>query len=147
MPNWCEGSLRIRGTLKQIKTFAEIAFSPNSIYIEEYGDKDLTINLLDDYTYINGTRRAFCSGTIYAQTEHPDQKDIAIVDFKQAWDIESGPLLHLAKESGVDLRIYAFECGMQFNREIEIIDGEIIEDNVIQFDDYNWECPCPNIGG
>ena len=30
---------------------------------------------------------------------------------------------------------------------IEIIDGEITKDEEVKFDDYNWDCICPNIGG
>lgn len=45
------------------------------------------------------------------------------------------------------MRIHAFECGMCFNQIIEIIDGEITKDEEIKFDDYNWDCICPNVGG
>ena len=36
---------------------------------------------------------------------------------------------------------------MCFNQIIEIIDGEITKDEEVKFDDYNWDCICPNIGG
>ena len=45
------------------------------------------------------------------------------------------------------MKIYGFEKGMQFNRDVEIVDGEILKDEEINFDDYNWECICPNMGG
>lgn len=45
------------------------------------------------------------------------------------------------------MKIYGFEKGMQFNRNVEIINGEILKDEEINFDDYKWECICPNIGG
>ena len=45
------------------------------------------------------------------------------------------------------MRIHAFERGMCFNQIIEIIDGEITKDEEVKFDDYNWDCICPNVGG
>lgn len=37
--------------------------------------------------------------------------------------------------------------GMQFNQIIEIIDGKITKDEEVEFDDYDWDCICPNLGG
>ncbi len=45
------------------------------------------------------------------------------------------------------MRIYAFESSMGFNQEIEIVDGKITIDKYIKFDNYQWECPMPDIGG
>lgn len=45
------------------------------------------------------------------------------------------------------MRIYAFEKGMGFNQEIEITDGKITIDKYIKFNNYQWECPMPDIGG
>ncbi|MBB5146203.1 hypothetical protein HNQ35_001404 [Cerasibacillus quisquiliarum] len=36
---------------------------------------------------------------------------------------------------------------MEFNQDIEINKGEIIKDEEIKFDDYEWECIYPNLGG
>ena len=46
-----------------------------------------------------------------------------------------------------DIKIYAFEAGMEFNQDIEIIKGKIIKDKEIKFENYQWECIEPNIGG
>ena len=45
------------------------------------------------------------------------------------------------------MKIYGFEKGMHFNRNVEIVNAEIIKDEEINFDDYEWECICQNIGG
>ena len=45
------------------------------------------------------------------------------------------------------MRIYAFEQGMEFNLEIEIINGKITKEAYIAFQDYKWECICPDMGG
>lgn len=36
---------------------------------------------------------------------------------------------------------------MEFNQEVIIEHGEVIKDDVIEFDDYRWECPFPDLGG
>lgn len=36
---------------------------------------------------------------------------------------------------------------MEFNKEIEIVEGEIATYRLIQFKDYKWECPDPKLGG
>lgn len=56
-------------------------------------------------------------------------------------------LLNSCKQYNVDMRIHAFERGMQFNQIIEIIDGKITKDEEVEFDDYDWDCICPNLGG
>ena len=49
--------------------------------------------------------------------------------------------------TSIDMRLYAFEKGMEFNQDILIVDGEIINNLTIKFEDYNWECLCPTVGG
>lgn len=36
---------------------------------------------------------------------------------------------------------------MEFNQIIEIIDEKIIKDEELHFEDYQWECICPDMGG
>nr|DAO85916.1 MAG TPA: hypothetical protein [Caudoviricetes sp.] len=45
------------------------------------------------------------------------------------------------------MKLYAFEKGMGFNQDILIVGKEILRDNRIAFEDYNWECICPTVGG
>ena len=53
----------------------------------------------------------------------------------------------LKKDYEIDFRFYGFERGMEFNQEVIIENGELKADNEIIYDDYFWECPCPNMGG
>ena len=84
---------------------------------------------------------------MYFDDEDDDVMIYCFAEMKAAWDIEAKPLAELSKEYNIDMKIYAYERGMEFNRDIEIIAGEIIRDNVIEFDDYLWECDCPTLGG
>lgn len=61
--------------------------------------------------------------------------------------IDAEKLAEVSKKYEIDLKIYAFECGMEFNQDVEIINGEIIKNDEIKFDDYRWECINPTKGG
>lgn len=68
-------------------------------------------------------------------------------DFKSAWDINTDHLRIISRLYDIDFKIYAFEGGMQFNKDIEIIKGKIIKDEEIRFNNYIWECIDPELGG
>lgn len=182
MPNWCEGTLRVRGPLKNLKRFvlgslANVYFEMKRneggavvpterevpVRIEEYGGKGMCGFSIDaartgagvfgeprvsEGIWIRGTRRHFiedscmevCAGTW-------DDVATFCARFKAAWGISAEQLQSLCKRYSVDMRIYAFEQGMEFNRDIEIIGGEITKNLEIEFDDYDWECICPKMGG
>jgi hypothetical protein len=53
----------------------------------------------------------------------------------------------MSKAYGIDFRFYGFECGVEFNQEVIIENGELKADDEIRYDDYFWECPCPDLGG
>ena len=55
--------------------------------------------------------------------------------------------IEVSKEYDLDLKFYGFECGYQFNQSIEISKGELIKFKDITFEDYQWECVLPNLGG
>lgn len=107
MPNWCAGTLRVRGTKENLTKFILEGLSP--------------------VTYLG--------------------QDADALDTEFAWGISAEELLNSCKQYNVDMRIHAFERGMCFNQIIEIIDGKITKDEEVEFDDYNWDCICPNIGG
>lgn len=91
MPNWCKGSLKVRGTKASLKTFILEGLHPVGFLGEER--EKLSLN-----------------------------------------------------EYG-DMKIHAFEMGMEFNQVIEIIDGKIVKDEELHFKDYQWDCICPKLGG
>lgn len=147
MPNWCEGNLRIRGTIKQIREFMHLAVDVDDIkrYIES--DIALDIYLKRGATWILGSQRAFIMGEICIKANSSREKKSAALAYRSAGNAEPAILLALARASGVDIKLYAFERGSQFNRNIEIIGGKLVKDETIKFDDYDWECVCPLIGG
>ena len=175
MPNWCEGNLRLRGTgaaiLEFIKNEIEVVghersvrglnSAPNTCEPEivcDYGD--MTVKVPEHAKewaflsmYIKGTRRNFIDTRDYFDFyigEDEDCEDVLTVcidDFKAAWGFEAEPYLEKARKYGLDIKIVGFEKNMQFQQIIEIVNGELIKDQEIKFDDYAWECAMPNMGG
>ena len=150
MPNWCRGTLRVRGKVEDLRRFVLEGLTP----VDYFGNlrEKLQFNNYDECEcegrcHIENTHRGFVNN-LRVDLAY-DEKDITVIplDCEFAWDISATELQQTCIKYNVDMRIYAFERGMQFNRDIEIIDGQVIKDNDITFDDYDWDCICPNVGG
>lgn len=162
MPNWAEGVLKIRGTRANIKRFLTEGLSPINSFasIQQALGKPVTVPEVEvkedkwDFQmstkegfYIKGTRRAFFERPIVWDFQDRTLEILTIDSFKQAWGVEVSKFAELSKEYGVDFKIYVFERGMEFNQDIEVVEGEVIKDEEIQFADYEWECLFPALGG
>lgn len=150
MPNWCKGTLRVRGTKENLTKFVLEGLRPVTYIGQELVPLKINDNgcIEGDRCWIKGTYRGFVTDlsedTYYWKDE---EKTTIALDTEFAWGIEPKELLISCKEYGVDMRIYAFEQGMEFNQNIEIIDGKITKNEEITFDDYYWDCICPTVGG
>ena len=154
MPNWIEGTMKVRGKAENLMRLFENAFETldNGTY---RADKDIYSESVDynikSSLYIEGSRRAFTSQSFNVYVDFNEYQTVSF-PVKQAWSWtpEEGSeqrWINLAKKYGVDIRLQGFECGMQFYQDLEIVNGEIVTDNVVQYDDWEWECPMPNLGG
>lgn len=175
MPNWCEGSLKLRGKYEDILKFWEEGVNAYShsadqnnecgtdlipktewYEIEEWGDGGATINNhIPSYAwiYIENTKRAFVLDDFCAYDIHKLENGMAIMalPFKQAWSIRQDDWIEIAKKYHLEIKIWAIESGMGFWCTFHVLsDGVIIENNFHQSDDYNefvWNCPLPWMGG
>ena len=162
MPNWCEGVLKIRGKKKNL-----IDFFQNGI-VEFIYDNDFTIKYIplalkfdSEYDsisfnsknghdlYVYGTSRMFLKNLSFEFYFDEDEEvyNIFAIDVMQAWRIKSDDLVKISKKYGVDFRIKAFEKGIQFSQEVEVIDGKITIDTEIEYKNYQWEVYDPRLGG
>ena len=149
MPNWCVGTLKVRGKKSNIERFVFEGLKPvgfmgvekEPLKQNEWGD----VHTKED-CWIEGTYRGFVDGIDVYLSELEDV-DIIALDARFAWCVDTEGLQKACQKYKVDMRMYAFERGMQFNQEVEIIDGEITMDDKINFDDYKWECTFPELGG
>lgn len=164
MPNWCEGNLRLRGTKKNIKDFIENEIVYNVFVGDDCQELKPTVDetehemlltppqgyMRDDF-YIKGTHRNFIfSGSIeicWPEADEDEEIIVIIDDFNSAWGFNKQGWVEHAKKYGIDVRMIGFEQGMQFSQTMTITrDGEVTDD-VKHYNDWNWECPFPNMGG
>nr|DAM72474.1 MAG TPA: Ferredoxin-like domain in Api92-like protein [Caudoviricetes sp.] len=174
MPNWAEGTIKIRGTKNQIINYLKNVFEGsdfwgNDMKIEIMNDDDsIVLRGLDDLAnpttaglipqspkfhafYFKGANRAFTKSenNILVFGFFGDAEAIEIIEmpFKQAWSVEADDFVKLSKKYCVDLKIFVFESGMEFTQEIEIIKGKITKDKTREYDDYQWDVPFSRLGG
>ena len=151
MPNWSRGCLKVRGKAANVKKFILEGLKPVDLFrnelpkleLSDFSDVDS-----DNECRIQGTTRGFVEN-LYADFSfvEDDETFTAVFDSKFAWAADADELLALCKKYSVNMKLYAFEKGMGFNQDILIVGKEILRDNRITFEDYNWECICPTVGG
>ncbi|ENI8789284.1 hypothetical protein ABZ032_002834 [Listeria monocytogenes] len=150
MPNWAEGTLKLRGKTENIvSALKEMLLENQGATLEEkYDGTLLTFKTENDYFYINGTRRAFISGKDIEIWLDDDFMIIELEGFKQAWAALADNYTEISSKFDVDIKIFTFELGMEFTQEIEISKGEIIKDIVNEdFTNYSWDVPFSRLGG
>lgn len=162
MPNWCEGILKVRGSKENIIRFLENGICKNELKesssiiglhyesieldYEKVGYDLLYENKNNDTIYIKNTHRCFVLGDIIFYYDD----DILCLDIEQAWDIDVENFVAISKEYNIDIRINAFESGMCFTREVEIIKGKVTMNYTKNYEDYKmykWEVYDPRLGG
>ena len=143
--------MKVRGKAANVKKFVLEGLQPVDFFgnalpkleLSDLGEVDT-----DKDCWIEGTTRGFVEN-LYADFSfvEDDETFTATLDAKFAWAADAEELLASCKKYSVNMKLYAFEKGMGFNQDILIVDGEIRRDCRIEFEDYNWECICPTVGG
>ena len=148
MPNWAEGSIKLRGSSENIASALKQMLLNYTVTLEDKWDGTLLkFNNTAPYFYINETRRAFIEKE---QIEVWLEEEFCIFEldnFKQAWRAIPENYQEISSKFDVDIKIFTFECGMEFTQEIEISKGKIIKNVCYEYDDYQWEVPFSNLGG
>lgn len=164
MPNWCEGVLKVRGKKKDLLNFINneivrygyprtetdgYSLYPLDVKFDEFGD--LFIEETDEknhsWLYFNNSRRLFIEKNVEWHFWNEDEDELQVLDIKQAWRIDEDYFVDISKKYNIDFKIMAFECGMCFSQEIEVIKGELTQNKENTYDDYNWEVYDPRLGG
>lgn len=149
MPNFAEGTIKLRGRAENIKSALKYMFKAvGNVTIEEDTDGELiTFTSSDSYFYINGTKRAFIDSKSFEIHLDDDFLIIELNNFMQAWHAIPDDYTKISEKFNVDIKIFTFEQGMQFTQEIEISKGKILKDIVRKYDNYRWEVAFSNLGG
>lgn len=148
MTNWAEGSLKLRGKSENIASALKEMLLNDTVTLEDKWDGALLIfNNTAPYFYINGTRRAFIDKKQIEVWFEEEFLTVELDNFKQAWSAIPENYKKISSKFDVDIKIFTFECGMEFTQEIEISKGEIIKDICYEYDNYQREVPFSNLGG
>lgn len=168
MPNWAEGSLKIRGSIKNIKRFLDEGIQKK--VVNTFGkEMDEDIVYFNDWSdecgieyeyhfvstsHIKHTSRAFIDPEIvkygeyaYLNGKSTEDIDTIALPFKQAWKAEAKSFEGISKEYGIDIAIHTFEKGAEFEQDILIEGGKIVKDEIIEYDNYLFESALPMLGG
>lgn len=174
MPNWCEGSLKLKGKYEDILRFWQEGVNAYSYSvdrnnergtdlipkaewyeIEEYEGSTIIANHIASscWIYIEDTKRAFVLDDFYVYDIHKLENGMAIMalPFKQAWTIQQHDWEDIAAKYNLEIKIWAVESGMGFWCTFHVLsDGVIIDNNFHQtdkYEDFIWNCPFPWMGG
>lgn len=167
MPNWCVGNLRLRGKLENVKSFLknEIMAVDNEVAVPTIFDcpydEEFTITKpegrrMSPWFYINDTKRNFVDdvridGCMY-EIDDGSADVVTIIDnFTCAWGMEPEPYLEKAKRYNLDIKMFGWERGLQFEQLIEIgRTGELLRNECHSYSDFGewmWNSAHPGLGG
>lgn len=170
MPNWCEGTIKFRGSAEAIIDVMTHGLA--SCYDDDKArvwwntkystESDLYFEPHDGHEFwLVDTYRMFVDMTdgYYASKYNEEEDDFIIaLPFRAAWGIraestdERPGLDGFAKTFNVDIRATGFEQGLGFEQTVEVNrTGEVIlnEDNDYgrDYGRFVWECAMPHMGG
>ena len=160
MPNWAEGTMKVRGAREDVLRFLQEGLkivnwltgdeiAPVQIIKDECGDYEMRVP--DEYRkeliWVEGTRRAFIE--LPTDTIYDFEYDVPVVELKvqQAWAVIAENFVEISEKYNIDIHIFAWERGMQFAQEVEVLKGEVTKDIEIKYDDYMWDAPFKGFGG
>ena len=151
MPNWSRGCLKVRGKAANVKKFVLEGLKPVDFFSNELTKLELSEigeAETENVCWIEGTDRGFVENLYvdFAFVED-DETFTALFDTKFACGADAEELLALCRKYRIDMKLYAFEKGMEFNQDILIVGGEIVNNLTIKFEDYGGECICLTVGG
>lgn len=150
MANWCEGWVKFRGTLENLKLFIENEFEKSEPYIK---DEELTPCMAERLTFLKSLARTYAddddvSAANYGVFSDADGIGIFTIKLHHAWYVQRQGYGELAKKYSLDIRGKCYECGCEFAEEFEFNNrGEEILYAVQKYNDYFWSCECPTLGG
>lgn len=150
MPNWIEGTMKLRGKAEDLIRFVDNGFDGN---VNKEDGSDYASYYIDENVYVNDSRRAFTDHDFYLDISKKSEKNqVVTIPIKQAWSFTpyegaEQRWIDLAKKYNFDIRLQGFECGLQFYQDVEIVNGVLARNDEKQYADWDWECPMPRLGG
>lgn len=147
MPNWCEGTLKLRGKYENVLEALKKELSGGKIETNKWGDTTFT-NIKNKRI---GKRRLMVKQEVFEcffPDEQEDEKEHTIcLEVKSAWAFLPDELERISRTYDVDVRAHGYERGMEFKQIVTCLRGKEAEDKTFGYYDWEWECPFPHFGG
>lgn len=177
MPNWIEGTMKLRGKQEDIKRFFyeginlykrnwennEDVVIDKSEWFKDDSDKDEgdldIVFTCKDYQepHVEGTRRMFIMSK---QIRMSSEEGICCFNIRQAWSFlgsishdDGQRLVDLADKYNVDIRLFGINSGSEFCQEVIVhhkkseTEKGFYMESIKNYEDWDWECPFPDMGG
>ena len=172
MPNWCQGSLKVRGKRKDVRKFFTEGvnvyehFTKDDEHVEVLVPKDdwlyIDLDASDESEYIYYNPNAGCySNSVYIEETNrafiDDDNDPIIIPvtdddcevvvyapIKQAWDFRIDDWAKLSGFTQLHFKLYGIEKGGGFVHSIDVDNGQVLEDKTTSFEsDDDFIWNCP----
>lgn len=165
MPNWIEGTMKLKGDFEDIKRFIKEGIEPHAIINMQDGEiieaksKEPFINIdidNDNYFYAEFTNDPYIKDSMRAFVQEGyvefSRGDIACINIRQAWSwVASNSEKRwkdLATKYNLTIKLFGVEKGAEFVEEVIVYPNtEKWIHNTIEYEDWDWECPFPKMGG
>ena len=141
MPSWCEGVMKIRGKYDEVERFVlkQVEKAKN---IDDEGYAQEVKN-----SWIIGTYQGHVTQDYIQIKDRSGGRAIAVFNYSEAFRIHANDWLKIAKEYNVDVKGVFAEGGSEFAQQLLIENGEIVMNEELYYDDWDWDFPFPNLGG
>lgn len=159
MPNWCSGWMKIRGKKQDILDFfknevAIVTVTENytqtiseAVFEENYNEYIIK-KMKNQTVYLRNSDRFFFEDNKIVFYDYGGDYTYINLEIQQAWAIDVHELLiSHSKKYNLDFNLYASERGMEFEQYITIVDGKVIRNDAIEYDDFGFEAINPSLGG
>ena len=157
MPNWCEGHLRIKGSLEDVTRFLKENIVGFTYSKTNFADGPIEVELEDSgsslqlpeggWLYFKDSRRLFPVDDVVYYPDWYEDEPIYIMRIQQAWGLDSDWFQIKSKDYNLHMKIDGYEAGMQFAQFIEVDCGVLLKNETVEYDEWYWDCPCPLLGG
>lgn len=169
MPSWYEGNIRVRGTNEQIARFFT-----NELYTEvpkticngvitefemtpivtgiSFGDMTIRKSRKASAFLFKGTERCMIVKKVISLNLNTPEDDgiiktICVDGFRVVGQIVTEPFMQKARRYGVDIRIVVYNQGTKHMQSVGMLKEGLTWWDEFDYNDWYWECPCPNLGG
>jgi hypothetical protein len=138
------GQLKVRGSKENITNFILTEFHPlegENYHIEE-DEYDWILYVPEKGIWSKSSKDlGIIQDVHYRYTFFLTENENITNLFLQAEYLEAEVLEAFSKKYGVDFHFFGTIAEQLFNREIEVINGEITKDKHLHYDDYFWDSP------